>query len=580
MEVKKLMDIIQFKEVNCKNCYKCIRSCPVKAISFKDDHAQIIKEECILCGKCLQVCPQNAKSVMSEVDIVKGFMNKGERVYASVAPSFAPLFNISDEWQMNYIFKRLGFSYVEETAVGAAALSPEYEGLLVENKMKNIITTACPTIVNLIEKHYPELVELLAPLVSPMIAHGRMLKEAYGSDIRVVFIGPCLSKKEEGMDKKYGGVIDGVITFEDLEKWMTDENISIDTMENIDEKGGVHILNTRFYPAPGGLIKSLDKAKGYNYKFVKFDGIDRCVEILEQIKNGDVNNYFIEMNSCSGACLNGVCMNSGKHGFLETRDKLTAYANNSRKTKAHSIEFEEKVDLKTEYHDKSKHYNMPSEKEIIDILNKIGKFSESDELNCSACGYNSCREKAIGVFNGKADLRMCLPYIRERAESISNVIISSTPNAIFTLNGEFNITEANLSARKLFKLGLGELHNKNIFEILDCTDILTVNETKEDIYDSKYYYKDYDITVEQSILYLKEYRLIMIIMKDITKEESNKQQMHRVRCDTVDIAQRVIEKQMRVAQEIASLLGETTAETKVALTKLKNTIQSEMGDDK
>lgn len=576
------MDVIQFKEVNCKNCYKCIRSCPVKAISFKNDRAQIIKDECILCGKCLQVCPQNAKSVTSDLDRVRGFIDMGEKVYASVAPSFAPLFNISNDRQMVYIFKKLGFSYIEETAVGAAALSPEYERLIQENKMKNIITTACPTIVNLIEKHYPELLEQLAPLVSPMIAHGRMLKDRYGKDIRVVFIGPCLSKKDEGMDEKYNNVIDAVITFEDLEKWINEEGISLDNLEyeDIDEKSEGFILNTRFYPAPGGLIKSLDKSKCDKYKFVKFDGIDRCVEILEQIKNGNTYNYFIEMNSCQGACLNGVCMNSGNHSFLETSDKLIEYVKNTPKNTPILIENEIKVDLSAEYYDRSKHYSIPSEKEITAILNKIGKFSKQDELNCSTCGYSTCREKAIGVINGKADLRMCLPYIRERAESISNVIISYTPNAIFTLNEEFQITEVNLSARKMFKLGSGELHNKNIFEILDCTDIFTVNETKEDIYDSKYYYKDYDIMVEQSILYLKEYKLIMLIMRDITREENNKQQMNRVRCDTIDIAQRVIEKQMRVAQEIASLLGETTAETKVALTKLKKTIESEMGEDK
>lgn len=578
-----IMDVIQFKEVNCKNCYKCIRSCPVKAISFKDDHAQIIKDECILCGKCLQVCPQNAKSVTSDLDRVKGFINKGQRVYASVAPSFAPLFNIRDEKQIKYIFKRLGFYFVEETAVGAAALSPEYERLLEENKMKNIITTACPTIVNLIEKHYPELLDQLAPLVSPMIAHGRILKKAYGNEIKVVFIGPCLSKKEEGMDTKYENVIDAVLTFEDLEKWMNDENINPDNMENtcnFSENDTLHALNTRLYPAPGGLLKSLDLSNKYNYKFAKFDGIDRCVEILNQIKSGNVNNYFIEMNSCFGACLNGVCSNSGGIGFLEVKDRLTEFVKNSSYSQAIPEKYNVEVDLSCPHNDKSKHYKIPSEAEIIGILNKIGKFSKKDELNCSACGYNSCREKAIAVFNGKADLRMCLPYIRERAESISNVIISSTPNAIFTLNEEFHITEANLAARKMFNMGFGELHNKNIFDILDCMDIITVNETKEDIYDRKYYYKDYGITVEQSILYLKDHRLIVVIMKDITKEENNKKQMHKVRCDTIDIAQKVIEKQMRVAQEIASLLGETTAETKVALTKLKNTIQSEMGDDK
>lgn len=574
------MDIIQFKEVNCKNCYKCIRSCPVKAISFKDDHAQIIREECILCGRCLQICPQNAKSVMSSMDKVRGFMNRGEKMYASVAPSFAPLFNISNEAQISYIFRKLGFEGVEETALGAAALSSEYERLLSENKMKNIITTACPTIVNLVEKHYPELIELLAPLVSPMIAHGRMIKKIHGRDTRVVFIGPCLSKKEEGKDEKYDGAIDAVLTFEDLEKWMEEKNISLSEIEDIEENCESDTLNTRFYPAPGGLIKSLDLTKNTGYKFVKFDGIDRCVEILDQIKNGQVNNYFIEMNSCSGACLNGVCTNSSKQSFLETRDKLIAFTNNSTNTAKASWRFEGELELSTEYHDKSRHYNMPSEDEIIHILNKIGKFSRQDELNCSACGYNSCREKAVGVFNGKADLRMCLPYIRERAESISNVIISSTPNAIFTLNEELIVVDANLAARKMFKLSFEDLHNKNVFQFLDCVDILTVKETRQDIYDSKYFYKDYDITVEQSIIYVKDHRLIMIIMKDITSDENKKQQLNRVRSDTIDIAQKVIEKQMRVAQEIASLLGETTAETKVALTKLKKTIQSEMGEDR
>lgn len=570
------MSTIQFKEVNCKNCYKCIKSCPAKAISLKDDHAQIIEDECVFCGKCLQVCPQNAKSVKDDVGKVKDFVKKKMKVYASIAPSFAPAFDIEDKRQIFSVLRRLGFTYVEETAVGASVVSQEYRKLIEKKEMNNIITTACPTIVSLIEKQYPELLGQMAPVVSPMIAHARMLKELYGSRIKVVFIGPCLSKKEEA--KGSSEDVDAVITFEELEKWMDEEELTFEMSEE-EIKEVNYNFNARFYPAPGGIIKSLGQVKKYNYKFVKFDGIDRCIDILNQIKEGKADNYFIEMNSCTGACLGGVCMNSGSHGFLEMRDKLTEYINSSPVNAKDCIEYETRVKLDKTFKDSSSKYIIPDDSIIEDILRKIGKFTKEQELNCGSCGYMTCREKAVAVYNKKAELRMCLPYMRERAESISNVIINSTPNAIFALTEEFTIQEANASARKLFNLECDELHNKSIFEILDCVDIVTVSDTKKNIMNSKYSYKRYNIVVEQSILYLKENQMIIIVMKDITKEETQKEKMNKVRSETIEIAQKVIDKQMRVAQEIASLLGETTAETKVALTKLKNSMQSEMGEE-
>ena len=575
------MGTIQVKEVNCKNCYKCLRSCPVKAISFKNDHAQVIEDGCVFCGKCLQVCPQNAKSVRNDVDKVKGFIEKKLKVYASVAPSFAPAFSIKDESHIQDIFKKLGFTYVEETAVGAARVSSEYEKLLYKKEMKNVISSACPTIVALIEKHFPELIDQVAPVVSPMVAHGRMLKEMYGSRIKVVFIGPCLSKKEEGRDLENEDAIDAVITFEELEKWIKEEGISFSKEDEEQGKDyAYHNLNSRFYPAPGGIIKSLGNIKKYNYKFVKFDGTERCIDILEQIKNGNIKDYFIEMNSCLGGCLGGPCMNSEGKNFLEQRDKLLSYIGKSSLGTETVMDYDARINLEKKIRDKSKPNNVPDEKDIREILAKIGKFSKEDELNCGACGYNNCREKAIAVCNKKAELHMCVPYMREMAESISNVILSSTPNAIFALTEDLKIQEANLAARKMFNLDSGDLLNKNMFEILDCPDIFTVSETKEDIINSKHYYESCNLTVEQSIIYIKENHMIILVIKDITDEEKKQQQMYKVRCETVDIAQKVIDKQMRVAQEIASLLGETTAETKIALTKLKNSIQSEMGEGK
>jgi iron only hydrogenase large subunit-like protein len=573
------MNTIQFKEVNCKNCYKCIRSCPVKAISIKNDHAQVIEDGCIFCGRCLQVCPQNAKSVRNDVDKVKGFINKKLKIYASIAPSFAPAFNLYDIKQAYSIFKKLGFTYIEETAVGAATVSSEYQKLLEKGQMKNIITTACPTVVSLIEKHYPELINQLAPVVSPMIAHAKMLKELYGARIKVVFIGPCLSKKEEGKELENESAVDAVITFDELEQWIIDEKLSFDTKEETELKNINFNYNARYYPAPGGIIKSLGNRAKYNYKMMKFDGIDRCIDILDQIKKGSVKDYFVEMNSCTGACLGGACMNSENPGFLELRERLLEYVNKSNIKFNSANNYETKVNLVKTFKDKSKSYIIPEDSIIKDILRKIGKYTNEQELNCGACGYMSCRDKAIAVYNKKAELHMCVPYMRERAESISNVIISSTPNAIFALSEELTIQEVNMAARKLFKLEYEELQNRNIFEILDCIDIVTVNDTKSNILNNKYTYLKYGVVVEQSILYLKENHMLIIVMKDITKEMTQLQKIHKVRSETVDIAQRVIDKQMRVAQEIASLLGETTAETKVALTKLKKSIQAEMGED-
>jgi iron only hydrogenase large subunit-like protein/uncharacterized Fe-S cluster-containing protein len=574
------MSTIQFKEANCKNCYKCIRSCPVKAIEFKNDQAQIIEAACILCGKCLQVCPQNAKSVKNDVDKVKTFISNKQKVYASVAPAFAPAFNMYNEKNKFGVLRKLGFTHVEETAIGASRVSKEYEDLMLSGELTNIITTACPTVVSLVEKYYPELISQLAPVVSPMIAHAKMMKEIYGSRIKIVFIGPCISKKEEYKDNQNDDLIDAVITFEELEKWAEEEGISFHDDYAIDI-AGMYNNKARFYPAPGGIIKSLNPNKKYDYKLIKFDGLERCIEILDEVKNGNVKKYFIEMNSCVGSCLGGPCMNSNCASFLELKDRLDNYVSVSASIPKPGVEFDTRINVNKFFRNKSWAYKIPEETTIREILNKIGKFSKEKELNCGACGYSNCREKAIAVYNKKADVNMCLPYMRESAESISNLIINSTPNAIFALNEDLTIKEINLSARKMFRFeGYETIIGKKIDEIIKCPDFQQVRETKEGVFNKKYHYIENDIIAEQSILYVSEQQMIFVFMKDITEDEKKQQQMYAVRCETVEIAQKVIDKQMRVAQQIASLLGETTAETKVALTKLKKSIQSEIGDNK
>ncbi len=569
------MGIIQLKEANCKNCYKCIRECPVKAISFKEEQACVMEKECILCGNCILACPQNAKEVVSDLDKVKGFIKRKDKVYVTLAPSYTSFFEGVDFGTISNSLKKLGVMHVEETAVGASKVSTAYEKLLIEEQMKNIITTACPSAVLLIEKYYPDLINLMAPVVSPMMAHAKTLREVFGNRIKVVFIGPCISKKHEVDDLLSGGKVNAAITFEELKLWFMEEGVTLDA-----EPSPVKSIKngaSRFYPMPGGIIRTLSRESRRYYKCISVDGVGRCMEILDSIRKGEVSNYFIEMNACEGGCLGGPCMRTSKISFLRAKDDLIQ---NVRQLKEGSGYVTDGVDigLERKFIDRSVVAPMPNEKEIAQILKRIGKTKPEQELNCGGCGYPSCRDKAVAVFQGKADPKMCLPFVRERAESISNLIIDNTPNAIIALDCELKVQEINPAALDMFMIDKDDILGQPIEGFVPCSLYDEVINEGETTRNHKVTYDSLGITVEQTVIHIKEQQVTVIILKNITSEEKHQQGLAKVREDTLEIAQKVIDKQMRVAQEIASLLGETTAETKTALTKLKKSILTDVGE--
>ncbi|NTV89758.1 MAG: 4Fe-4S dicluster domain-containing protein, partial [Clostridiales bacterium] len=502
------MSIIQYKEANCKNCYKCIRNCPVKAISFRNDQTDVIEEDCTLCGNCLTACPQNAKTVRNDIAVVKKYISKKDKVYVSLAPSFISAFENNSDKLMYAALKKLGFTHVEETAVGASMVSRQYEQLLHDRKMKNIITTACPSSASLVQKYYPGLVGFLAPVVSPMIAHAKMLRETYGSRIKVVFIGPCLAKKDECNDFQNDFAVDAVLTFEDLEEWMQEEGIYINGEYSESVKASRDTI-AKIYPVPGGILRTIDNKLKKNYKCISVDGVERCMNILDSMMDDDISGYFIEMNSCTGACMGGPCMKKRKGGYLEAREKLIDYVRKGSGAETSAIAGDTRVDLSKKFFDRSKKAKRPSDATIQGILNSIGKYTPDKELNCGACGYHTCRDKAVAVYNGKAQLHMCLPYMRERAESISNIIINITPNAIFALDSQLVVQELNTSAQTMFSADGSDLRGKNIYEVLQCPDISMVLESRQSIFDSKYEYGNYGMTVEQSIVYVPEQNIVV-----------------------------------------------------------------------
>ena len=569
-------EILRFKKANCKNCFKCLRECPVKAIAFKDGQAEIMRDECLICGHCLTVCPQNAKVVRCDIDSVKKLIASGHHVVASVAPSFIAAFDTGIA-EFSLALKKLGFFEIQETSIGAVPVTREYEKLIAERKMPCVISSACPTIVKLIEKYHPGALSCLAPVVSPMTAHARMIKKQY-EDVYVVFIGPCISKKDEaGWDDD---AVDASITFEELSSWFQTENISFDkpytAISCSDGKRDKNVSNARLYPTIGGIIKTMrTRVPGVNY--VTVEGMDKCRSVLDEIESGELEGFFIEMSACAGSCLDGPCMVRPHGGYLASHRRVENYAKSRANAQLNddTASFEG-INLRRIYSVKSPMQQMPGERDIQAILAKTGKLTATDELNCGACGYATCRDKAVAVYQGKAEVTMCMPYMRERAEYISDKVISFSPNAIIVLDNLLSIQALNDAACQLFGINdAKDFGGRYIGELTDASAFEEALVRRENILDRKIYLFRYEKYVEQSIIYVKEHNIIFAILRDMTASEKQNENIKKVKLETVQTADNVIEKQMRVVQEIAMLLGETTAETKVALTKLKETMMSE-----
>lgn len=464
------MWILTIKRANCKNCYKCVRTCPVKAIKIKGDQAEVDPARCILCGQCLSACPQKAKEYRHDLNMVKSWLAAGEKVVASLAPSFPAAFPEDDPDQIKNRLHKLGFALVEETARGAAAVAKAFADLVKREREQTWISTACPVVVNLVKKHFPDLLHCLTPLVSPMAAHGRMLKQEEGPSTKVVFIGPCLAKKEEMTDPQIAGEIDAVLTFEELQAWLAEDSFMAgkvaETAQEVPQPG-------REFPLVGGLFATAGLQEGIpGGELLSLHGIDDCLTLLQTLSQGvKLDTRIFDLTACRGSCVAGPCQ-PAVSGFLAGRDRVRRYALSAGgilPVKKTTEPFS--VPLGRSFTPAPAPRPQFSEEQIRKVLAATGKLQPEDELNCGACGYPSCREKAIAVLSGAAELSMCMPYMQRKAES----------------------------------------------------------------------------------------------------------QFAKVKEETLEKAQKVIARQMRVAQEIAGLLGETTAESKTLLLELIKLVQNGEG---
>ncbi len=556
------MDCLTLKKSNCKNCYKCIRHCPVKAIRFSGNQAHIIGDECILCGHCFVVCPQNAKEIVNETEKVRVLL-QSYPVYVSLAPSFIANYEGVGINAMRTALKKLGFADVEETALGATVVKNEYDRLLREEKRDIVISSCCHSVNLLIQKYFPKELPYLADVLSPMQAHCADLKRRHPG-AKTVFIGPCVAKKDEAAH--YDGIVDAVLTYEELTEWLNHEGVVLEKEMDSQQES-----RARFFPTTGGILKTMNlDAPGYRYMAI--DGIENCISALKDIENGNIHHAFIEMSSCVGSCVGGPVMEKYHPSPVREYIAVAEYAGD----KDFVVEQPDSNDLRKHFSLIERENKMPSEYEINAALRQMGKMSKRDELNCGSCGYNTCREKAIAICQGKAEASMCLPYLQKKAEGFSDRIVNNTPNGIIVLNDAFEVQQINEAAMDIMHIrSASDVLGEQVVRIMDPAVFYEVQKKKFNVHNRRVYLAEYKRYVELTVVYDTDNHLFIGIMRDITDEEREREKKENISKQTIETADKVVDKQMRIVQEIASLLGETAAETKIALTKLKESIKDE-----
>jgi signal transduction histidine kinase/ferredoxin len=395
----------------CRVCYQCVRECPAKAIRIADLKAQVLPERCIGCGVCVKVCTQSAKSVVSAVEAVEALLAGPEPVAAIIAPSFPAEFIDLDYPAVVGTLRALGFASVHEVAFGAELVALEYRRLVSRDTDKLWIATTCPSVVGYVERYYPDLTAALAPIVSPMIATARLLRQAHGGDLRIVFVGPCIAKKRESTELQ--GEVDEALTFAELRQMVASRDLDPKVVPAFDfdppqSRGG------GLFPLSGGMLQVAgiqeDLVTGH---VMVAEGPAEFAQAIKEAESGLLDTRLLEVLFCRG-CTMGPGMSSDLPHFGR-RARVSQYvrrriAESDQAAWERRIASYAHVDLSRAYAAKDLRLPVPSPEELQRLLTDLGKPDPTNELNCGACGYSSCRELASAIYRGLAEPEMCLPH--------------------------------------------------------------------------------------------------------------------------------------------------------------------------
>lgn len=548
-------------EVECQDCYKCVRECPSKGIRVQNGHASIMPELCATCGHCVVICPGKAKKIRDDLGRARLLLKQKSQVIASLAPSWVTEFkNISPE-TMSAAIKALGFSAVSETALGAQEVSA---GLLAEFKQAQpglYISSACPSVVEFINKQLPEFHDKITGVTSPLLAHSRLLRRLCGDEIGIVFFGPCVAKKLEADRNR--DVLDLALTFQDLRRWLEIAEINL---AEIDSTGSdffpYRAEEGALYPIDGGMVETMNSGlRDLKIETLSISGLGKLQYYLSEFDSQNLDTpVFLEALACEGGCINGPGRSRKEPGLLD-RLKVRSSANVPKKIprRKNSVEINLTVPA-----NRPEAVRLFSQDEMEEALAKIGKYAPEDELNCGGCGYNTCRNFARALMTGKAEPSMCVSFMRKKAQNKANAILRCMPSAAVIADSDLRVIECNRHFAKMFGEdsyyvfeSLSNLEGAYLEKILPFANLFrTALRTGDDIFRSNFRVGEKLFNI--SLFTIEPQQVVGAIIQDATAIE-----MHREAIASK--ANEVLKKNLNTVQNIARLLGEHMADTEIVL---------------
>ncbi|HSW36402.1 MAG TPA: [Fe-Fe] hydrogenase large subunit C-terminal domain-containing protein [Candidatus Limnocylindrales bacterium] len=573
-EIDEGKGIIWTNAARCRDCNRCVKSCLVKAIRKEGHQAKVLSNRCILCGICIRECPQGAKAYLDSTNEVISMLQSGAQVAVSLAPSYLAAFSSAEIRGLPGVLRQLGFSLVTETSVGAELSAQAARAIIEANPHKQYIYAACPAMVGYVYQKWPELVPALLPVASPMIAHGRYLKSTYGKNLKVVFIGPCVAKKEEAANEVENPSIDAALTFEELKKWMLRQKLN----PLLAEESGLNdalSLTAATFPLSGGFAKTAWlSTDSFNRLIVNASGPEELRDAMEYAA-GSQQPLVLEGLMCPGGCLDGVGMGERtnplalRRAFLNTIEDVAVYPALRAPLQAEKST----LDLSIKFNRAPAEVISFSENQIREVLLKIGKREPTDELNCGACGYNTCREKALAFLAGMAEIEMCLPYMRHHSETITDAIIHNSPSAIVILDSELKIVHTNPKFQEMF-MSSDYCNGRHISYFINPEPFQQVLRGEPELYNQSVHHHTYGLFCQQLIYKIgAEDRVQLVgILVDLTRSKQQETELDLLQKETLKRAEQVVERQFETAREVTRLQGQAAAEISSILASLTDLV--------
>jgi iron only hydrogenase large subunit-like protein len=562
----------------CQDCYKCVRNCPVKAIKVEGGYASVVAELCIFCGYCVEVCPNGAKKVRDDLASARQLLARKKAVYVSLAPSYLTEFTGATPAQMIGALKKLGFTGVSETALGAQQVSAQAADLLQKNPHRVLASSACPTVVAYLQKHRPDGAALLTGLLSPLLTHCQMLRQAFGPEIGIVFIGPCIAKKIEAA--QHPELLDVALTFEDLRRWLDQEKLAPAklTESPADEFLPERSAEGAWFPVDGGMIAGMKAVCAVNdCSLMAFSGLGAIKKALDGIEDlHPTGGLFLELLACEGGCVNGPMVRSRGATVAKRQRIFQSVAGPAGELPRRAL-----IQSPADFLVPPPANIAVPDSQIREALRNVGKLTAHDELNCGGCGYDTCREFGIALINHKAERSMCVTYMRQLAHKKANALIQKMPSAVVIVNETLRIIEFNAAFVSLFNPGPAAgpagspaaptIEGIALAEVMPFASLFhNVLKSGEDILDRDLRFQN--TILHATIFSIEKHCLVGGILQDITKPAVRKEQVIRK-------AREVIQKQIATTQQIAYLLGENAAEAEITLNSIIDSFSPPKPDD-